>query len=55
MNAYAVTAHGTEMGIFWGTTEEEALDSYARDAGYSSYEELASEQSDDAEATRLFK
>lgn len=48
--AYTITANGTDMGVYWGTDEEGALDAYARDAGYSDYNELADEHGDDAHA-----
>jgi len=49
--AYTITANDTDMGTYWGTDEEDALDAYARDAGYADYDELADEHGDDAHAT----
>jgi len=49
--AYTITANGTDMGVYWGADEEDALDAYARDAGYDDYDALAGEHGDDAHAT----
>lgn len=49
-DAYTIFANGTDMGTYRGRDEEEALDAYAQDAGYSDYDELAAEHGDDAEA-----
>jgi len=48
--AFRIFANGTDMGTFWGDDEEDALDAYAQDAGFDSYDELAAEHGDDAEA-----
>lgn len=32
--------NGYEMGVYKGETRREALDAYAKDAGYESFEEL---------------
>jgi hypothetical protein len=37
---YSITANGTPMGDYQGATEAEALDAYARDAGYSDLADL---------------
>lgn len=41
-NKYKIMVQGVEMGIYKGMTEEDALDSYARDAGYDSLKDLES-------------
>jgi hypothetical protein len=41
------------MGTYQGADEEDALDAYARDAGYTDYDELAEEHGDEAEATEM--
>ena len=51
--AYTITANGTDMGTYYGRDEEDALDAYAEDAGYSSYDELADAHGDEAEATEM--
>lgn len=37
---YHIKANGTGMGIYTATSEAEALDAYARDAGYADYADL---------------
>lgn len=37
------TKSGADLGIYEGTTEQEALDAYANDAGYRSYADLCEE------------
>lgn len=48
--AFRISANGTDMGTFWGETEEDALDAYAQDAGFEDYDALAEAHGDDAEA-----
>ena len=49
MADYVITANGSEMGIYQAFTEGEALEAYAKDAGYESYAALV-EQHGEAEA-----
>lgn len=53
MKDFQITANGTDMGTYQGETAEDALDAYAKDAGYEDYEDLASQHGDDAEAEEL--
>ncbi len=41
MARYKISANGVEMGVFEGADEGEAVEAYARDAGYGTYAELA--------------
>ncbi|AFH21688.1 hypothetical protein OSG_eHP7_00035 [environmental Halophage eHP-7] len=50
---FQLVANGTDMGTYQGADEEDALDAYARDAGYTDYDELAEEHGDEAEATEM--
>jgi len=51
--AFRIEANGTDMGTYYGHDKEDALDAYAQDAGYSSYDELADAHGDEAEATEM--
>lgn len=42
---WLIVANGMEMGSYPGATREEALEAYARDAGYESLAECAAVQS----------
>lgn len=48
MGTFYVEANGVAMGTYSAADEGEALNSYARDAGYKSYEEVANIFGDDA-------
>lgn len=38
---FRIVAEGQDLGLYWGKDENEALELYAKDAGYSSFEALA--------------
>jgi len=46
---FVVTANGTNMGFYAADSADEALNIYARDAGYKDYADLITELDDDAE------
>ena len=48
---FKIEANGTVMGFYFGYDEGNALDNYAKDAGYRNYKHLAQEHGDDAEIT----
>lgn len=50
---YRITANGADMGVYEGTTADEALDAYARDAGYRDYADALTVTSDDARAVEI--
>jgi|JI9StandDraft_1071089.scaffolds.fasta_scaffold970973_1 hypothetical protein len=37
---FQISANGTDMGKYTGETEQDALDSYASDAGYENFADL---------------
>lgn len=50
---YRITANGADMGVYEGTTADEALNAYARDAGYRDYADALTVTSDDARAIEI--
>ena len=50
MKSFAVTANGQYMGTYQGESAEEALDAYAREAGYRDYAAALAVTGDDARA-----
>lgn len=53
MNAYRITANGHDFGIYEAASAADALDSYARDAGYKSYADVAEQFGDEAIAEEI--
>jgi len=51
--AYRIFASGRDMGTYWAETRQKALDSYAKDAGYENYKQLANEHEDCAKALEI--
>jgi hypothetical protein len=44
LHMYEISANEVHMGIFYGTSEADALDRYATEAGYKDFRALQSEQ-----------
>jgi len=42
MKRFRIYTQQVDMGVYSGKTEREALDKYAKDVGYSGYDELVS-------------
>lgn len=53
MATFQIDANGTDMGEFHGETAQDALDSYAREAGYTDYADVVEQFGDDATATQI--
>ncbi|KDB50537.1 hypothetical protein X805_38710 [Sphaerotilus natans subsp. natans DSM 6575] len=53
MTTFIVFANGTNMGEYRAETQVGALDQYARDAGYTDYDDIVAQFSDDATAHRI--
>lgn len=53
MATYTIEAGDLIMGDYEGESPEQALDAYARDAGYASYDKLVAEVGGTATATEL--
>lgn len=53
MSTYTIEANGTPMGEYTGDTATDALNTYARDAGYADYAAVVAEVGDDAIATEI--
>ena len=53
MSTFFVEANGTPMGEYSADTGGEALDLYARKAGYPSYADVVAQFGDDAKASRV--
>jgi hypothetical protein len=48
MPTFSIDANGTDMGCYVASTKTEALDKFAEEAGYSSYQEAVEEVGDHA-------
>lgn len=53
MPIFHISANDIAMGEFSGETEADALDAYARDAGYKDYADVVAQFGDDATAVQL--
>ena len=53
MAVFQITANDTDMGEYTADSAAEALDAYARDAGYSDYSEVVAQFGDDAVAVEI--
>ena len=53
MAYFQISANGTDMGEYRAESAAQALDAYARDAGYDSYAEVVAQFGDDAEAFEI--
>lgn len=53
MATFSITANDTDMGEYHGETAAQALDAYARDAGYEDYADAAAQFGDDARAVEI--
>ena len=53
MAIFSIDANGTDAGEYHGETAAEALDVYAREAGYADYAEVIKEFGDDAVAIEI--
>ncbi len=53
MATFSISANDTDMGEYKADTAEQALDKYARDAGYKDYADAAAQVGDDATAREI--
>ena len=53
MAYFQISANDTDMGEYRGDSAEQALDRYAKEAGYASYEEVVKQFGDDAVAREI--
>lgn len=53
MATFNISANDTNFGEYNGATAAEALDAYARDAGYADYADVVKQFGDDAIATEI--
>lgn len=53
MATFSISANDTDMGEYKADTAEQALDKYARDAGYKDYADAAAQVGDDATAHKI--
>lgn len=53
MAVFQITANDTDMGEYIADSAAEALNAYAKDAGYSDYSEVAAQFGDDAVAVEI--
>ena len=53
MAEFSIVANGTDMGSYKGATAQDALNAYAKDAGYSCYQAVIDQFGDEAVATEI--
>ncbi len=53
MPVFQISANDNNLGEYRGETAAEALDAYARDAGYRDYADVAAQFGDDASALQI--
>ena len=53
MAYFQISANDTDMGEYHADSAEQALNAYARDAGYKDYADAAAQFGDDAEAHQI--
>ena len=53
MAVFQITANDTDMGEYTADSAADALDAYAKDAGYSNYSEVVAQFGDDAAAIEI--
>lgn len=53
MAVFQITANDTDMGEYTAGSAADALNAYARDAGYADYAAVVAEFGDDAEAVEI--
>lgn len=53
MSTFTIDANGSDMGCYVADTAAQALDAYARDAGYTDYADVVKQFGDDAEAIEI--
>lgn len=53
MAVFNISANDSNMGEYSGETAGQALDAYARDAGYTDYAEVIAQFGDDATAIKI--
>ena len=53
MAYFQISANDTDMGEYRADSAEQALEAYAKDAGYASYADAAEQFGDDAEAFEI--
>jgi len=53
MAVFHIEANGTDMGCYHAATASEALDTYAKDAGYSDYLEVVEQFGDETCVTQI--
>lgn len=53
MATFQINANGTDMGEYTASTVAEALDKYARDAGYTDYADVVNQFGGDATAIEI--
>ncbi len=53
MPTFHIDANGTDMGCYSAATAAQALDAYAKDAGYSDYADISAQFGNDARAIEI--